>query len=68
MSLYDVALADVVVISENPEPLVVERYTLKPVSSLELSVHAKLICDVEAAVALNPEGADGASAPAGDCC
>jgi len=44
------------------EPL---RKILNPVSLLELSVHAKPMLELDAAEAVNPEGADGIETP--DC-
>jgi hypothetical protein len=37
----------------------VERSILKPVSLLELSSHVRSICEVDEALAANPEGAAG---------
>ena len=48
------------------KPLSVARSILKPVSLVELSVHARLICVVEAVVADKPLGVDGEPAIAGE--
>ena len=54
------ALPAVVLISEKPEPLVIDRSIWKPVSLFEASTQLKLICVGEKATTVSVLGAAGA--------